>query len=245
MEEQQVDNSNRDICIGNIKHCAEEVTILTHQEAKERGATIPLEQGEVYHVDYIAHKEASILCIKQPAVKHTVDHVAYSTRQDKHSAHEDTHRNPTALQQFIDAVDDSSDHNQAEEAQGNLTPYATELHAVGKARVLDIAEVEPREDGIHLTHLHIGVNKHLDNLVENDEDNGRKSDNIAFVYTLQIHNNQHNKFSVYGRQIAPTPRVSNKFCTNIQNFKKICYFCATFHCPGGEMVDALVSGASA
>jgi hypothetical protein len=32
VEKQQVDNSNRDIGIGNIEYRAEEVTILTHKE---------------------------------------------------------------------------------------------------------------------------------------------------------------------------------------------------------------------
>ena len=41
------------------------------------------------------------------------------------------------------------------------------------------------------------------------------------------------------------PTKTNKFRTNIQNFEKLYYFCQTFRCPGGEMVDALVSGASA
>lgn len=43
----------------------------------------------------------------------------------------------------------------------------------------------------------------------------------------------------------PVQIFCNKFETNVRNFEKKHYFCPTKRCPGGEMVDALVSGASA
>ena len=175
LKDKQIDHCARDIGIGNIEHRTEEVAIATNEEAKEVGAAIPLEEWQVHHIDDLTHQQSAILRVEQETIENAVDHIANRTSEDKHSAHNDTRRHLAAtLEQVVDTVDDGANHTDTEEAEDELTPVdtaigRTELHTEGKAIILNIAEVEPREYLDALTHLQIEVNKHLNNLIDNDQ----------------------------------------------------------------------------
>ncbi len=154
---------------------------MAYKETKEVGGTLPLEEWQVYHVDNSTCEEARALLLDKEAVEGTVDHIAYGTCEDKHSTNDNTLGHLRALgEEVAYAVDESTNHHQAEEAQHNLAAITAKLHAEGEAWVLDIAEVEPWEYRYGLTHMKMGVYQNLDKLVEGDKQDGPYSYFVAF-----------------------------------------------------------------
>ena len=245
LEDEQVDNSARDIGVGDIEYSAEEVAIMTHKEAEEVGGVLPLEERQMYHVDNPACEEACALLLDKEAIEGTVDHIAYGTGEDKHRTDNNTLRHLRALVDKVAyAVDKSANHHHTEEAQHNLAAIAAELHAEGEAWILDIAEVEPWKDLYRLAHMKMGVHEDFHHLVEGDKQRGPYSYLMPHGEARTTQRLKHTILNIV-RWPRAYPRKTNKFATNIQKLKKIYYFCATIIGPGGEMVDALVSGASA
>lgn len=173
LEDEQVDNSARDIGVSDVEDSAEEVAIMTHKEAEEVGGILPLEEWQMYHVDNPACEEARALLLDKEAVEGAVDHVTYGTGEDEHRADDNALGHLRALVDKVAyAVDKGTYHHHTEEAQHNLATIATELHAEGEAWILDIAEVEPREDLYRLAHMKMGVHENLHHLVEGDKQRG-------------------------------------------------------------------------
>ena len=175
LEDEQVDHSYRDIGIGNIKYRTEEVAIPADKEAEHLGTVLPLEERQVYHIYNLAHEQSPILSIEKYAIEKTINHIAYSSCQDEHRTYDDTLGHAaTTLKEIGDAVYQRTNHNKTEDAQYELTPInatigTAELHAKGKTIILDIAEVKPTKDLNLVAHLKVEVNKHLNNLVDNDK----------------------------------------------------------------------------
>ena len=60
LEDQQVDNGYRDICVGKVEDCAEEVVARINKEAEPLRAAVPLEEREVEHIHNATHHKWSI-----------------------------------------------------------------------------------------------------------------------------------------------------------------------------------------
>ena len=60
VENQQIDNRTRDIGIGEVEDCPEEVVVVIDEKTKPIGYAIPLKQWEVEHIYNLAHQERAV-----------------------------------------------------------------------------------------------------------------------------------------------------------------------------------------
>ena len=61
LKQQQIDNGNGDIGVGQVEDGAEEIVVAVDEELQPSGYAVPLKQREVEHVDHASHHEAGVM----------------------------------------------------------------------------------------------------------------------------------------------------------------------------------------
>ena len=99
LEQKQINDCNRDICVGQIEDRAEEVIVAVDQESQHTRHAVPLEQREIEHVDDLSHHESGVVAAEfgdgigrrlreQQPVAGAIDDVAQGAGQNQRQTHE-------------------------------------------------------------------------------------------------------------------------------------------------------------
>ena len=61
VKNQQINHGYRDISIGQVENCTEEVVAAIDQEIEESGNAVPLKERKVEHIHDFAHHESCVV----------------------------------------------------------------------------------------------------------------------------------------------------------------------------------------
>ena len=182
----QIDYCYRNVGIGQIEDCAEEVVVAVYQELQQTRYIFPLEKGKIEHVHHLAHHESGVMPAefgyrvggglrKEQPVECAVEDVAQGARKDQGQSDKYPLRGvgPAAVQVSREPTDDA-DHGDAEETEQELAPVIgvaqREAHAERGALVLDEVQLEPvGEDCDRFVEVHVGFDPDLQRLVCYDQ----------------------------------------------------------------------------
>ena len=200
LEDQQINDRNRDVGIGQIEDGAEKVVAAVNQKGEPAGNAIPLEKGEIEHIDDPSHHQRGVSvpemrhlrrcgCREDHPIECTVDHVADGSGQDERQSHEHAGRR-LAAKQVSQIVPQQSDHGQPETAQDEFPPVerrtGRELHAECRTVVLDEPQLEPgRNDHDGFVERHVRLYPDLQCLIDKDQQNQQDGE---FLGIHRLHN---------------------------------------------------------
>ena len=185
VEQQEVNHRHRDITIREVEDRTKEVVVAIHQEREPLRTTVPLEEGEVEHIDHLAHHKAGIRATEMghghrrrgreaEAIEGRVEDVTHGTCQNQRQADQYPLGGILAAVEVVDQVGDTARSHDAEDAQQELAPIVAvaghQTHAERSTRIFDKAELEPiGEDRDPLAECKVGLDPNLEHLVGNQQ----------------------------------------------------------------------------
>ena len=127
VEQQEVNHRHRDITIREVEDRTEEVVVAIHKEREPLRTTVPLEEGEVEHIDHLAHHKAGIRATEMgnghrrrgreaEAIEGRVEDVTHSTCQHQRQADQHTLRGLLEAIQVVDQVGNTARGRNTEQA---------------------------------------------------------------------------------------------------------------------------------
>ena len=199
VENQQIDHRNRDITVREVEDRTEEVVVAIHQEREPLRTTVPLEEGEVEHIDHLAHHKAGIRATEMghahrrrgreaEAIEGRVEDVAHCACQDQRQADQHALGGLLKAIQVVDQVGDTARGRNTEQAQNQLTPIVAvarhQTHAERGTRIFDEAQLKPiGKDRDPLSEREVGLDPNLKHLVGNQQHNNQPCE----IFQIHFH----------------------------------------------------------
>ena len=193
LKQQQIDNGNGDIGVGQVEDGAEEIVVAVDEELQPSGYAVPLKQREVEHVDHASHHEAGVMAAElgngvgcrgreQQSVECAVEDVARGACEDQRQPDENAPGSLLAVaHQVNDQPCEGSGQTDAENSQQQFAPVESaargNVHTESGAVVLDEAQLEPvGEYDDRFTELHVGFDPYLECLVGQQQQDDQERD---------------------------------------------------------------------